>query len=102
MGRQVRNRKETKTYLHALDRYKTVFADLYISIEIGVNNFLFLFYRIIDITLERSIRPWLNSDFIFDLTPLGRENRKCIKTLHNFTYQVIKKCTNNFRNQHYS
>ena len=96
MGRQVRNRKETKTYLHALDRYKTVFADLYISVEIGANNFLFLFYRIIDITLERSIRPWLNSDFIFDLTPLGRENRKCIKTLHNFTNQVMQKCKTSF------
>ena len=42
------------------------------------------------ITMERSVRPWLENDFIFNLSPLGRENRRCVKILHDFTNQVRK------------
>lgn len=40
------------------------------------------------ITMERGLRPWLESDFIFNLSALGRENQQCVKVLHEFTNQV--------------
>ena len=43
--------------------------------------------------MERSLRPWLDNDLLFNLTALGRENRKCVNVLHNFTNQVFN---NNF------
>lgn len=48
--------------------------------------------------MERSLRPWLDNDVIFNLTALGRENQRCVKVLHDFTNQVIqdrKKMLNN-------
>lgn len=38
--------------------------------------------------MERSLQPWLDSDVMFNLTALGRENRKCVEILHNFTNKV--------------
>lgn len=38
--------------------------------------------------MERSLRPWLDNDALFNLTALGRENRQCVKVLHDFTNQV--------------
>lgn len=40
------------------------------------------------ITMERSLRPWLDNDFLFNLTALGKENRECVRILHDFTNQV--------------
>lgn len=40
------------------------------------------------LTMERSIRPWLDSDYLFGLSALGRENDRCVKVLHDFTNQV--------------
>ncbi len=48
--------------------------------------------------MERSLRPWLDSDLLFNLSALGRENQRCVKILHDFTNQVIqdrKKMLNN-------
>lgn len=48
--------------------------------------------------MERSLRPWLDNDLLFNLTALGRENQQCVKVLHDFTNQVIqdrKKMLNN-------
>ncbi|KAK4025887.1 hypothetical protein OUZ56_014926 [Daphnia magna] len=73
MGRQVRKREETSGYLHSIN-------------------------RITQLTMERSLRPWLDNDVIFNLTALGRENQRCVKVLHDFTNQVIqdrKKMLNN-------
>lgn len=38
--------------------------------------------------MERGLRPWLDNDLLFNLTALGRENRQCVKVLHDFTNQV--------------
>ncbi len=47
-------------------------------------------HRIGQITMERGLRPWLASDWLFPWTPLGRENRRCVDTLHRFTDAVIR------------
>ena len=39
--------------------------------------------------MERGVRPWLMNDWIFNLTTLGRENRRCVEILHRFTDQVV-------------
>ncbi|XP_046641927.1 cytochrome P450 4C1-like [Daphnia pulicaria] len=65
MGRQVRKREETSGYLHSIN-------------------------RITQIVMERSLRPWLDSDLLFNLSALGRENQRCVKILHDFTNQVIQ------------
>nr|QST15027.1 CYP4BY3 protein [Diaphanosoma celebensis] len=65
MGRQVRSSQETDVYLKSL-------------------------HRIGGIAMERGARPWLVNDWLFSLSSLGRENRRCIDTLHRFTKQVIR------------
>jgi len=40
--------------------------------------------------MKRGVRPWLSNDWIYSLTALGRENRECVKALHDFTNKVIK------------
>jgi hypothetical protein len=37
---------------------------------------------------RRMLEPWSSYDTIFNLTPLGREFRQCLKVLHDFTDQV--------------
>jgi len=41
--------------------------------------------RITQIVVERLKRPWLINDVIFDLSPMGREQKRLFKTIHNFT-----------------
>ena len=48
-------------------------------------------YRSSDIVFQRQKSPWLWSDRLFNLTPLGWEWKKCVGTLHGFTKQVIQK-----------
>lgn len=38
--------------------------------------------------MERAIRPWLTTNWMFNLSSLGKENRQCVKALHEFTNQV--------------
>lgn len=38
----------------------------------------------------RIIRPWLYSDVIFALTPMGRKHTTNLKMLHKFTEKVSK------------
>ncbi|XP_077541897.1 cytochrome P450 4c3-like isoform X2 [Haemaphysalis longicornis] len=45
--------------------------------------------RLGEIVLERMFRPLLHVNFIFQLLSVGREHRKCLKTLHSFTRKVI-------------
>ncbi|XP_046449670.1 cytochrome P450 4c3-like [Daphnia pulex] len=46
-------------------------------------------HRIGQIVMERGIRPWLRLDWIYQFSALGRENKRCVKALHNFTNKVI-------------
>ena len=39
--------------------------------------------------MERWRKPWLSSDLIFGLTPLGREFKAHLKITHEFTSDVI-------------
>ncbi|XP_017882357.2 cytochrome P450 4C1-like [Ceratina calcarata] len=43
-----------------------------------------------DTLLYRSLRPWLDFDFVFFLTPVGMLQSKLIKILHGFTKQIIR------------
>ncbi|XP_036138770.1 cytochrome P450 4C1 isoform X2 [Monomorium pharaonis] len=45
--------------------------------------------QIIDIFVYRVFRPWLRNDWIFSLTPKGREQTKVLKILHGFTEKII-------------
>jgi len=39
--------------------------------------------------VERMLRPWLHPDIIWKLSPQGRAEKKYLKTLHDFTENVI-------------
>ena len=38
--------------------------------------------------MERFSKPWLANDFIFNLSPQGREHNRLLSTLHSFTRNV--------------
>lgn len=42
-----------------------------------------------DFIITRSMYPWLWPDIIFYFTSVGREFKRCVKIIHNFTKQVI-------------
>ncbi|GLH07853.1 Probable cytochrome P450 4d14 [Gryllus bimaculatus] len=44
-----------------------------------------------DIMVKRMFTPWLFSDFIFNMTKYGKEQRKYLKVLHDTTDEVIAK-----------
>lgn len=46
--------------------------------------------RVLDLFTLRFLSPWQWNDIIFQMTPTGREQRKTIKFLHNFTVSVIQ------------
>ncbi|XP_049937612.1 cytochrome P450 4C1-like [Schistocerca serialis cubense] len=47
-------------------------------------------YRVGEITVWRILSPWLQSDFIFRISPSGREFYKQLKVLHGFSQKVIQ------------
>lgn len=42
-----------------------------------------------DLLFRRTISPWLQNDWLFSLSPTGRETIRNLKVLHNFTESVI-------------
>ncbi|XP_011699127.1 PREDICTED: cytochrome P450 4C1-like, partial [Wasmannia auropunctata] len=46
-------------------------------------------YRVGELFSYRAMRPWLYFDWIFSLTPKGREQKKLLKILHGFTENII-------------
>ncbi|XP_036144300.1 cytochrome P450 4C1 [Monomorium pharaonis] len=46
-------------------------------------------HRMGELLIYRVLRPWLYNDWIFSLTPKGREQRKILKILHGFTEKII-------------
>ena len=38
----------------------------------------------------RAFKPWLHPDLLFDLSPLGKLQKKCLKVLHGMTKSVIR------------
>jgi cytochrome P450 len=47
-------------------------------------------YRLSDIIHTRQLSPWLWVDWVFYLTPIGRDYKKCLNIVHGFTKQVIE------------
>ncbi|XP_011156878.1 cytochrome P450 4C1 [Solenopsis invicta] len=47
-------------------------------------------YRINEFIIYRSLRLWAHNDWIFSLTPKGREQTKVLKLLHGFTEKIIE------------
>ena len=43
----------------------------------------------------RQRSPWLWNDTLYDFLPSGREHKKCLKVLHDFTNKVITINNNN-------
>ena len=43
----------------------------------------------------RQRSPWLWNDTLYGLLPSGREHKRCLKVLHDFTNKVIKINNNN-------
>lgn len=47
-------------------------------------------YRIGELTVRRILSPWLQTDFIFKISPTGREFYKELEVVHGFTQKVIQ------------
>ncbi|XP_067002018.2 cytochrome P450 4C1 isoform X2 [Anabrus simplex] len=47
-------------------------------------------YEMSELTLQRILKPWLHSDFIFNISPLGRKYKKDLRILHGFTNKIIQ------------
>jgi len=46
--------------------------------------------RISELIQHRQMRPWLYPDLIWKLSPSGKEEKRCLKILHDFTSTVIQ------------
>ncbi|XP_036142988.1 cytochrome P450 4C1 isoform X2 [Monomorium pharaonis] len=46
-------------------------------------------HRMGEICVYRFFRPWLYADWIFSLSPTGREQKQILKVLHGFTEKII-------------
>ncbi|KAK2721923.1 cytochrome P450 4C1-like [Artemia franciscana] len=47
----------------------------------------------------RSVQPWYYSDFVFYLSATGREQKKLLRMLHDFTRKIIEQRREEFRNK---
>ncbi|XP_046655329.1 cytochrome P450 4c3-like [Daphnia pulicaria] len=47
-------------------------------------------YKMTQIILARQTQPWLQPDWLFRLSSLGADQKRCLSILHNFTDQVIR------------
>nr|XP_015929387.2 cytochrome P450 4C1-like [Parasteatoda tepidariorum] len=56
----------------------------------GCKEYVQAIHEIGDIFLFRILRPWLYPDFIFKITPSGRQFFKNVDVIHRFTRKVIR------------
>ncbi|XP_069671902.1 cytochrome P450 4C1 [Periplaneta americana] len=47
-------------------------------------------YEISELTMQRSVRPWMHPKVVFDMTAKGKRYAECLNVLHGFTNKVIK------------
>ncbi|KAL6420611.1 hypothetical protein ACFW04_014644 [Cataglyphis niger] len=46
-------------------------------------------HEMIELILDRCLKPWFYNDLLFSLSPQGRKQKKILKILHGFTEKVI-------------
>ena len=61
-------------------------------------SFFCFFSRVSELIQMRQRSPWLWNDTLYGLLPSGREHKKCLKVLHDFTNKVITINNNNDNN----
>ena len=61
--------------------------------------FFFFFSRVSELIQMRQRSPWLWNDTLYGLLPSGREHKRCLKILHDFTNKVITIDNNNDNNR---
>lgn len=60
------------------------------------SNYVKSVQKMLEIVNRRKRTPWLWNDFIFSLTNLSKLQNDCLKTIHEFTKNVIKKRAEGF------
>lgn len=53
-----------------------------------VHNFFVLLARVLQIIMERFMKPWLTIDLVFYFTRKGQEHQRLLMKLHAFTQSV--------------
>ncbi|XP_055594967.1 cytochrome P450 4C1-like [Uranotaenia lowii] len=56
----------------------------------GENDYVKAIYALSELFLERLIRPWIHSDFMFKRSKYGKEHKKALDMVHNYTKKVIR------------
>ncbi|XP_058448438.1 cytochrome P450 4C1-like [Malaya genurostris] len=56
----------------------------------GENEYVEAIYDVSALFLQRMIRPWLYSDFIFKLSKYGRKQKEVLNIIHGYTKKVIR------------
>ena len=62
-------------------------------------SFFCFFSRVSELIQMRQRSPWLWNDTLYGLLPSGREHKRCLKILHDFTNKVITINNNNDYNR---
>ena len=62
-------------------------------------SFFCFFSRVSELIQMRQRSPWLWNDTLYGLLPSGREHKRCLKILHDFTNKVITINNNNDNNR---
>lgn len=55
------------------------------------NSFVHAIHEVTMIILQRSLKPWLHSDFIFNISPDGKKFNRQVDVIHKFIGEVIDK-----------
>ncbi|KAJ8915090.1 hypothetical protein NQ315_014345 [Exocentrus adspersus] len=73
-------------------------TSLGVKLDKGYNWYKEAVHKFGILLLRRVVRPWLFNDFIYKLTPLARQQRKSVETLHEFSRNVIENRIKTFTN----
>lgn len=70
-----------------------------LKILVLILSFLFFYFRIATLTVERNFSPWHHPDFIYFKTKKGREYQKNLDIVQGFTKKVIQERQQERKNQ---